>query len=85
MSLLPDAILALAHRHGLTLNPATLQLDESGLDFQVAIAQTQDGQSWLLGATSVQVPIQKMTKTNVAVSPIRAAPPGGLRPKWRSR
>ncbi|WP_159786166.1 macrolide 2'-phosphotransferase [Sodalinema gerasimenkoae] len=48
MSLLPDAILALAHRHGLKLDRTTLQLEESGLDFQVAIAQTQSRTSWLL-------------------------------------
>jgi macrolide phosphotransferase len=48
MSLSPDAILALAHRHGLTLDPTSLHLDESGLDFQVAIAQTQDNAPWLL-------------------------------------
>jgi macrolide phosphotransferase len=48
MSLSPDAVLALARRHGLALDPTTLHLDESGLDFQVAIAQTQDGASWLL-------------------------------------
>ena len=48
MSLSPDALLALAHRHGLALDPATLQMDESGLDFQVAIAQTQDNAPWLL-------------------------------------
>lgn len=48
MSLSPDAILALAHRHGLALDRTTLQLEESGLDFQVAIAQTQSGTSWLL-------------------------------------
>ncbi|WP_256378521.1 hypothetical protein [Nodosilinea sp. P-1105] len=39
MSLSPDAILALASCHGLALASPTLQLDESGLDFQVAIAQ----------------------------------------------
>ncbi len=48
MPLSPDAILALANRHGLTLDPATLRLDESGLDFQVAIASTQGTPSWLL-------------------------------------
>ncbi len=48
MSLSQNAILALASRHGLALDPTTLQLDESGLDFQVAIAQTQEGQLWLL-------------------------------------
>lgn len=48
MSLSPAAILTLAQRHGLALNSASLQTDESGLDFQVAIAQTQDSASWLL-------------------------------------
>ncbi len=43
-----DAIVALTSHHGLTLDPATLRLDESGLDFQVAIAPTQSRASWLL-------------------------------------
>ena len=48
MSLSPDAIVALAHRHSLTVDPATLQLDESGLDFQVATAPPQGRATWLL-------------------------------------
>lgn len=48
MSLSPDAVLALAHRYGLALDPTALQFEESGLDFQVAIAQTQDNTFWLL-------------------------------------
>jgi macrolide phosphotransferase len=48
MSLSPNTALALAHRHGLDLDPTTLQLEESGLDFQVAIAQTQENAFWLL-------------------------------------
>jgi len=48
MSLSPNAVLALASRHGLALATTTLHLDESGLDFQVALAQTQDNAFWLL-------------------------------------
>ncbi|WP_017302799.1 macrolide 2'-phosphotransferase [Spirulina subsalsa] len=48
MTLSPDAIATLAGRHGLALDPALLQTNESGLDFQVAIAQTPDKASWLL-------------------------------------
>lgn len=48
MTLSPDAIATLASRHGLAIDPASLQTDESGLDFQVAIAQTPDKASWLL-------------------------------------
>jgi macrolide phosphotransferase len=44
----PNTILALAHRHGLTLEPDSLQINESGLDFLGSIAQTPDGTSWLL-------------------------------------
>jgi len=58
MSLSPDAILALASCHGLALASPTLQLDESGLDFQVAIAQRWSNQApklrltWSLGFPS---------------------------------
>lgn len=48
MSLSLDAIVALASRHGLTLDPAMLRLDESGLDFQVAIAPAHGSSAWLL-------------------------------------
>lgn len=48
MTLSPDAIATLASSHGLAVDPASLQTDESGLDFQVAIAQTPDRVSWLL-------------------------------------
>ncbi|WP_035987662.1 macrolide 2'-phosphotransferase [Leptolyngbya sp. KIOST-1] len=48
MSFTPAAILALARRHGLVLNSDTLKLNESGLDFQVAIAHTHANAPWLL-------------------------------------
>ncbi len=48
MTLSPDTILTLASCHRLTLDPATLQLNESGLDFLGVIAQTDDGTPWLL-------------------------------------
>lgn len=47
-SLSQGAILALACRHDLVLDSASLQIYESGLDFQGAIAQTKKGASWLL-------------------------------------
>ncbi|WP_008308743.1 macrolide 2'-phosphotransferase [Leptolyngbya sp. PCC 6406] len=48
MSLSQEAILALASRHGLALALDSLQINESGLDFQVAIVRSNDGASWLL-------------------------------------
>jgi aminoglycoside phosphotransferase (APT) family kinase protein len=48
MPLSTDSILSLASRHHLKLQTDSLKIDESGLDFQVAIAKDYDGQSWLL-------------------------------------
>lgn len=42
------AILELASDHGLDIVPQTITINELGLDFQVAIAEAVDGQSWVL-------------------------------------
>lgn len=41
-------ILKLASDHGLDIVPETVTVNELGLDFQVAIAEVVDGQSWVL-------------------------------------
>ncbi|MBM6590276.1 macrolide 2'-phosphotransferase [Brevibacterium sp. RIT 803] len=38
----------LAGAHGLDIDPETLNVNELGLDFQVAIAEAVDGRSWVL-------------------------------------
>lgn len=38
----------LAQTHGLDIVPETVKVNELGLDFQVAIAEAVDGQSWVL-------------------------------------
>ncbi|MCF2571232.1 macrolide 2'-phosphotransferase [Brevibacterium sp. UCMA 11754] len=38
----------LASTHGLDIDPETINVNELGLDFQVAIAEAVDGQSWVL-------------------------------------
>ncbi|GAA1529173.1 macrolide 2'-phosphotransferase [Brevibacterium picturae] len=38
----------LAQTHGLDIVPETIKINELGLDFQVAIAEAVDGQSWVL-------------------------------------
>lgn len=42
------AIRELAQDHGLDIVPETIAVNEIGLDFQVAIAEAVDGQSWVL-------------------------------------
>lgn len=42
------AIRELAQAHGLDIVPETIAVNELGLDFQVAIAEAVDGQSWVL-------------------------------------
>lgn len=39
---------ALAARHGLRLDPATLTINEAGLDFRVGLGATADGERWVL-------------------------------------
>lgn len=39
---------ALAARHGLDIDPATLEVIETGLDFRVAIGKAASGESWVL-------------------------------------
>ena len=42
------ALLALAARHGLDLDPASLRIEEAGLDFRVVLADGTDGRRWVL-------------------------------------
>ncbi|WP_163541773.1 macrolide 2'-phosphotransferase [Occultella kanbiaonis] len=44
----PASIAALAARHGLTIEPGSVRLNEAGLDFRVAYATTPDGVAWVL-------------------------------------
>ncbi len=39
---------ALAARHGLHLDPATLSINEAGLDFRVGLGRTETGERWVL-------------------------------------
>ncbi|GIN68941.1 macrolide 2'-phosphotransferase [Bacillus sonorensis] len=41
-------VLNLAEKHGLRLNPARAELDESGMDFQVVFADDETGRCWVL-------------------------------------
>ncbi|ULL16214.1 hypothetical protein DVH26_18245 [Paenibacillus sp. H1-7] len=41
-------LLALAEKNGLRLSPNGLEVDESGMDFQVVFAQDETGRSWVL-------------------------------------
>ena len=41
------SILDLAKRHGLTLDPASLEVNEMGLDYRVVIASTASGDRWV--------------------------------------
>lgn len=43
-----EAIVDLATQHGLAIDPATVRLNEAGLDYRVAIASTTAGESWVL-------------------------------------
>lgn len=43
-----DEILARAHAHGLALDPASLRIEEAGLDYRVAFARAADGRDWVL-------------------------------------
>ena len=45
---LPAAISRLAEAHGLALDEASIELNEMGLDFRVAIARTLQGDPWVL-------------------------------------
>lgn len=42
------AICALAAKHGIELDPATMTLNEAGLDFRVGIGRGTDGLTWVL-------------------------------------
>ena len=44
----PGDIVALAARHGLELDPASVHLNESGLDYRVAYARDAAGADWVL-------------------------------------
>ncbi len=44
----PEQILALAARHGLELDPMSVHLNESGLDYRVAHARDAAGTDWVL-------------------------------------
>ena len=48
MTLDAAQLCALAARHGLALDPATLAINEAGLDFQVGLGQTASGETWVL-------------------------------------
>ncbi|GAT15641.1 phosphotransferase [Mycolicibacterium thermoresistibile] len=41
-------LVAAAGRHGLRLDPATVTVNEAGLDFRVALARAVDGVEWVL-------------------------------------
>lgn len=41
-------ITALAARHGLDVDPASVRVEELGLDFRVAFARAADGEDWVL-------------------------------------
>ena len=44
----PEEIVALAARHGLEIDPATVRLNEAGLDYRVAHAREVTGAHWVL-------------------------------------
>lgn len=44
----PAPILALATRHGLNLDPASLRVNEMGRDFRVALGGDRNGKKWVL-------------------------------------
>ncbi|MFN3650587.1 MAG: macrolide 2'-phosphotransferase [Armatimonadota bacterium] len=44
----PAEIAALAARHGLSVEPESLELNQAGLDFLVAFARAGDGTDWVL-------------------------------------
>ncbi|HLU66744.1 MAG TPA: macrolide 2'-phosphotransferase [Kofleriaceae bacterium] len=41
-------LLELAARHGLELDPGSLEINEAGLDYRVAFARARDGTDWVL-------------------------------------
>ncbi|MGC5614577.1 macrolide 2'-phosphotransferase [Georgenia sp. Z1491] len=43
-----DELAALAAAHGLDIDPASLRIEEVGLDYRVAIGSTAAGESWVL-------------------------------------
>lgn len=43
-----ESITELAAAHALVIDPGTIAVNELGLDFRVAIAQADDGKSWVL-------------------------------------
>lgn len=44
----PDQIAALAASHGLTVDPASVRINEAGLDYRVAHARDDTGADWVL-------------------------------------
>ena len=41
-------VLELAHKHGLRIQPDSLQFNKSGLDFEVVLATSCEGEPWIL-------------------------------------
>lgn len=41
-------VLELAHKHGLRIQPDSLQFNKSGLDFEVVLATDSEGKRWIL-------------------------------------
>lgn len=44
----PEEVTALARRHGIAIVPDSVRLNEAGLDYRVALADDDDGKSWIL-------------------------------------
>ncbi|MGP1385075.1 MAG: hypothetical protein ACTS2F_16045 [Thainema sp.] len=74
-------ILKLAHQNGLSIQADSLQFNESGLDFQVALATDAEGDRWVLWLprrTDVLPSVEKEQRTLELVAPLLAVEA----PRW---
>jgi macrolide phosphotransferase len=66
-------VLELAHKNGLTIERSSIQFNESGLDFQVALATDVDGIRWILRLPrreDVLLSVDKEKRTLELIAPL---------------
>ncbi len=78
----PAVILDLAAEHGLKLLAETLSLNESGLDFRVAYAEDNSGQSWVLRLPRRQDVLATASREHQILTALKAHLPVAI-PDWQ--
>ncbi|GIP40697.1 hypothetical protein J31TS4_39770 [Paenibacillus sp. J31TS4] len=72
----------MAEKHGLALIPGSLDINESGMDFQVAFAEDEEGQRWVLRKPRRSDVWERAENESKVLQVVRKHLPAAV-PEWR--